>query len=386
MMRKHIKKLSFIAVLITMLGHDVCLGETSKKKSIAVLTLGANNTLTQEEVRTLTNRLRFELVKPGRFEVIGKAEMESVLQDSGLKPEGCYSADCAIVIGKALGVEEVITGTIEVFRGKYLLNILRISTSSAEAKPFTFEHKGQADGLLYFMGSIADQLAATRSMFGSLSVDVFPRTADIFVDEKAVSLDSLKRYKLEAGKHEVKLTYSRSLGKEFQIEANKEIRIKARFCPTEKDVKRIKETFLCGILLPGLHERRNGSKFEGWARFAAVYLARSWLLYSGVEQQRKLASYHSIERNYREAVRDYPEANSDAGQLGEKWDAIFSELEDANRQLDGATAIDAIVEISNSVLFCSDDIEINSANNSGKVLPRIFSSGSGIHFGVQLSF
>jgi len=77
--------------------------------NVAVLDLEGRG-ISALEAATLTDRLRSEMVSVGAFQVVERGQMEMILQEQGFQQTGCSSAECAVEVGKLLGVSKMITG------------------------------------------------------------------------------------------------------------------------------------------------------------------------------------------------------------------------------------------------------------------------------------
>ncbi|MDI6640975.1 MAG: CsgG/HfaB family protein, partial [Elusimicrobiota bacterium] len=66
----------------------------------------------------VSDLLRTELVKIGKFKVLDRANMESILAEQKFQISGCTDQECAVKIGKLLNVQQVVVGT---FLEKYYI-------------------------------------------------------------------------------------------------------------------------------------------------------------------------------------------------------------------------------------------------------------------------
>ncbi len=69
------------------------------------------------------NLVRIEIEKKKLFDVIDKYDMSDVLEDQGLSLDGCYGRTCIVEMGKALGVDQALTGSIERFSDKLVISM-----------------------------------------------------------------------------------------------------------------------------------------------------------------------------------------------------------------------------------------------------------------------
>ncbi|NIR98932.1 MAG: hypothetical protein GWO39_12620, partial [Gammaproteobacteria bacterium] len=59
----------------------------------------------------LANQLRAELLKTGRFTMVNRAELDKILSELALQQQICTEKECAVQVGKLLGVRRIVTGT-----------------------------------------------------------------------------------------------------------------------------------------------------------------------------------------------------------------------------------------------------------------------------------
>ena len=126
---------------------------------IAVLEFEGNN-ISSAEVRALTDRLRSELVTIGQFTIIERGKMDEVLKEQAFQQTGCVSSECAVEVGKLLGVENIITGSISRVGTIYSVSARAFSVGSGEIiKTAVYDHSGDIGGLLtQGMRKVAEEL------------------------------------------------------------------------------------------------------------------------------------------------------------------------------------------------------------------------------------
>jgi len=92
---------------------------------VAVLTLDGRG-VSAQEAEILTERLRSVLVQDGRYQVVERSQMETILQEQGFQQSGCTTNECLIQAGQILGVFQMIGGTTRNFNGPIdgLLNLM----------------------------------------------------------------------------------------------------------------------------------------------------------------------------------------------------------------------------------------------------------------------
>jgi len=68
--------------------------------------------ISQGEAVTLTNKFRFELSKQKEFKVYEREDIAAILKEQGFQQVGCTTDQCAVEIGKLIGVNNVIVGSV----------------------------------------------------------------------------------------------------------------------------------------------------------------------------------------------------------------------------------------------------------------------------------
>ena len=73
------------------------------KEQIAVLDFDVIGS-SKEQGAVLSNQLRAELLKTGRFTVVNRAQLDKILDELALQQQLCTQKECAVQVGKLLGV------------------------------------------------------------------------------------------------------------------------------------------------------------------------------------------------------------------------------------------------------------------------------------------
>jgi len=140
------------------------------KDLIAVLDLEAINT-DKFQASALTDRLREEMLKSGRFVLVDRAQMDSVLKEQAMQQTGCTSQECAVQVGKILGVRKIVTGRVTKIENElWLLAATVVDVETAETqRAESLQHEGSyrtllSQGVVTLAGKLAQaaQGAAVR--------------------------------------------------------------------------------------------------------------------------------------------------------------------------------------------------------------------------------
>ncbi len=85
--------------------------EKSEKLAVAILKLDGNN-ITEAETKALSDRLRIEIFNVGVYEVMEREKMNRILDEMQFQLSDCTSDECAVEIGRLIGVNKMIAGSI----------------------------------------------------------------------------------------------------------------------------------------------------------------------------------------------------------------------------------------------------------------------------------
>lgn len=137
-------------------------GQTQARR-IAVLDLRGDG-VSDSEARTLTDRLRSRLVNTGAFIVLEREQMDEILNEQGFQQSGCVSDECLVEIGRMVGVQEMVGGSIGKIGSTYTLDLRIIDVQSGRImKTVSEDYRGDADGLLGVLDVAAQKIAGKKA-------------------------------------------------------------------------------------------------------------------------------------------------------------------------------------------------------------------------------
>lgn len=85
------------------------------------------------QCQILSETLSYELLKTGRVRVMERSQIRSVLAEQGFSQSGaCDATECALQVGRLLGVEGVVLGSVGKIGNTYALNLRQVSMSTGE--------------------------------------------------------------------------------------------------------------------------------------------------------------------------------------------------------------------------------------------------------------
>ena len=134
--------------------------------SIAVFELDCKNAyigIYNVDSRALTDRLIHELNKTGKFQIVERERVKIILDELKFQQTGVTSTVNAIKVGKILGVEQVLLGSLGVFGYKKTINARLINVENSKVvKTATYDFEGGIDVLPDIIKRIAYQLAGLQ--------------------------------------------------------------------------------------------------------------------------------------------------------------------------------------------------------------------------------
>ena len=135
------------------------LSQNPERIPVAILDLEGRG-ISDLEAATLTDRLRSEMVTVGAFVVVERGQMEMLLEEQGFQQTGCTSAECAVEVGKLLGVQKMITGSIGKLGELYTVDARMFDVQTGEIERVSKrEHRGGIEGLIALLEVVTKDLA-----------------------------------------------------------------------------------------------------------------------------------------------------------------------------------------------------------------------------------
>lgn len=132
-----------------------------KANSIAVIEFIAYG-VSETEAAILTDRLRSELFKLGRFTVLERDIMTAILSEQDFNLQNCESDECMVEIGQLLGANLIVGGSVSKVGSTYSISARLIDmTSGRVTRTADYDHKGELEGMLTTaIPYIAEQLGS----------------------------------------------------------------------------------------------------------------------------------------------------------------------------------------------------------------------------------
>ena len=99
---------ALLALLTAAAAPPAAAQDEEERERIAVLDLepvGAS----EVETSALSDRLREEMLKTGKYTLVDRNQLEAILDEQILQQATCTSAECALEVGRILGVRKIVT-------------------------------------------------------------------------------------------------------------------------------------------------------------------------------------------------------------------------------------------------------------------------------------
>lgn len=101
--------------------------------NIGVLDLEPRGGLTTEEVMSISDRLRGELINTGKYTVVERSQMDMILKEQGFQQTGvCSEASCIVEVGQLLAVHKMVGGSIGKVGNAYSVNLKIIDVKTGK--------------------------------------------------------------------------------------------------------------------------------------------------------------------------------------------------------------------------------------------------------------
>ena len=114
------------------------------------------------EAIALTNALRGELTRTGKFDMLERSQINEILHEQGFQLSGaCTTEECIVEIGQLLAVRYMFMGHVGKVGGTYSVSIRQIDVQSGRVmRDITENYRGVIDDVLTkVIPSVARQIA-----------------------------------------------------------------------------------------------------------------------------------------------------------------------------------------------------------------------------------
>ena len=91
------------------------------KMRIAVMDLQPRG-MSKSTASMVSDLIRTEMINIGKFVIIERAQMDTIMKEQGFQQTGCTDVDCAVQVGKMLSAKKMLVGTIMKLGGRIIIN------------------------------------------------------------------------------------------------------------------------------------------------------------------------------------------------------------------------------------------------------------------------
>ena len=143
---------------------------TIKNETIAVFDFIGND-INSNTARTLSDRLRIELVKYNFINVLERSRIDAILEEQAIQMSVCVD-ECLVEVGKLLGATSIITGSIGKVGDYYTINARKINATTGKLEnAFGYDSKLGIESLLVNgMNEVAYQIVYGEKLSNTLQV------------------------------------------------------------------------------------------------------------------------------------------------------------------------------------------------------------------------
>ncbi len=138
--------------------------EQQRKINYAVMAIKNAEGVTSGNAEVIADRLRAELFKTGRANIMERDQMQEILKEQGFQQSGaCTDQACMVELGQMLGVERLVSGSIGKLGSLYLVNFRAIDVKTGKiVKVVSIDIRGGIEDVVVYLPKIAHKLAAAE--------------------------------------------------------------------------------------------------------------------------------------------------------------------------------------------------------------------------------
>jgi len=127
----HRYSVSLLSLLILGVLISPTFGQPPLRPAISVMNLKAGAGIVEGEAVSLTDRLLVELARTGRFEVTERSRRDEILKEQAFQQTGaCDEASCLAQIGKLLGVQKMVGGSVGRVGNTYTVSLRMVDVET----------------------------------------------------------------------------------------------------------------------------------------------------------------------------------------------------------------------------------------------------------------
>jgi formylglycine-generating enzyme required for sulfatase activity len=143
----------------------VSLHTETAQNYIAVLDLEITGTVDKTISRPLSDSVRHEIVKSGKYEVIDRVHMDAILKEQTFQMTGSVAQDRVVEAGQLLGVGRIIVGSVSVVGKTYYVSLSQVNVITGKSETVEEDScRGEIDELLEATKRVARKLVAASDV------------------------------------------------------------------------------------------------------------------------------------------------------------------------------------------------------------------------------
>jgi FKBP-type peptidyl-prolyl cis-trans isomerase len=152
----------------------------AEKKSIkrvdnylAVLDIESVGKVEKDVVRPLTDSVRREIMKSGKYEVMDRGNMDKILTEQAFQMTGCTTKECAVEAGQMLGVGKIVVGSVSLVGKTYFLSLSLVNIESGKVELVEDQEcKCEVDDLIRLSKQVAGKLMGVEGAVAAVPTAV----------------------------------------------------------------------------------------------------------------------------------------------------------------------------------------------------------------------
>jgi hypothetical protein len=103
----------------------------AQNETLAIIDFEANG-VSKSESKNIVSKIESELIKLSCMQLVERSKIEEVLIEQGFQQSGCTTTECAVEIGKLLGTDKLLLGSVGKIGRIYTINAKIVSVESGE--------------------------------------------------------------------------------------------------------------------------------------------------------------------------------------------------------------------------------------------------------------
>ena len=147
-----------IMVSVSIFSQNTAISNETLNMALVNLKPGAG--VNEGESELISDRLRSELFKTGKVNVMERDQMQEILKEQGFQQSGaCTDEACLVQIGQVLGVQCIVVGSLGKLGSMFMVNVRTIDVQTSKIiNVVSVDVKGEIEDLVGHLQGIALQL------------------------------------------------------------------------------------------------------------------------------------------------------------------------------------------------------------------------------------